>query len=168
MVLKLFLVPPDESGVTPPPSLVPVMQVPAPKETPRGVASMGQDFIESVLSRKDQLLAQKGVTLPSGLPPNLVPMLEKGLGAGAEALSPDQPLLRKMLPAHSATDHPSLPPAYELPTEPPEAVATPSWDTDAPTPHTKHSGSAAAPTTVSAETASGAFTSGKTESFTEN
>uniref|UniRef100_A0A8C2JHG4 Seizure related 6 homolog (mouse)-like n=2 Tax=Cyprinus carpio TaxID=7962 RepID=A0A8C2JHG4_CYPCA len=152
----------DESGVTPPPSLVPVMQVPAPKETPRGVASMGQDFIESVLSRKDQLLAQKGVTLPSGLPPNLVPMLEKGLGAGAEALSPDQPLLRKMLPAHSATDHPSLPPAYELPTEPPEAVATPSWDTDAPTPHTKHSGSAAAPTTVSAETASGAFTSAVT------
>uniref|UniRef100_A0A672RCD5 Seizure related 6 homolog like n=1 Tax=Sinocyclocheilus grahami TaxID=75366 RepID=A0A672RCD5_SINGR len=96
------------------------MQVPAPKETPRGVASMGQDFIESVLSRKDHLLAQKGVTLPSGLPPNLVPMLGKGLGARAEALSPDQPLLRKMLPSHSA----SLPPAYELPTEPPEAVAT--------------------------------------------
>ncbi|XP_016343509.1 seizure 6-like protein [Sinocyclocheilus anshuiensis] len=148
----------DESGVTPPPSLAPVMQVPAPKETPRGVASMGQDFIESVLSRKDHILAQKGVTLPSGLPPNLVPMLGKGLGAGAEALSPDQPLLRKMLPSHSA----SLPPAYELPTEPPEAVATPSWDTDAPTPHPKPSGSAAAPTTVSAETAPGAFTSAVT------
>uniref|UniRef100_A0A672RBR9 Seizure related 6 homolog like n=1 Tax=Sinocyclocheilus grahami TaxID=75366 RepID=A0A672RBR9_SINGR len=148
----------DESGVTPPPSVAPVMQVPAPKETPRGVASMGQDFIESVLSRKDHLLAQKGVTLPSGLPPNLVPMLGKGLGARAEALSPDQPLLRKMLPSHSA----SLPPAYELPTEPPEAVATPSWDTDAPTPHPKPSGSAAAPTTVSAETAPGAFTSAVT------
>ncbi len=167
IVLKLFLFPPDESGLTPPPSLAPVMQVPAPKETPRRVASIGQDFIESVLSHKDHLLAQKGVTLPSGLPPNLVPMLGKGLGAGAEALAPDQPLLRKMLPAHSATGRPSLPPAYELPTEPPEAVATPSWDTDAPTPHPKPSGSATAPTTVSAETASGAFTSGRTESFTE-
>lgn len=161
MVLKLFLVPPDESGVTPPPRLVPVMQVPAPKETPRGVASMGQDFIESVLSRKDQLLAQKGVTLPSGLPPNLVPMLGKRLGAGAAALSPDQPLLKKMLPAHSATGSPTLPPAYDLPTEPPEAVATPSWDTDAPTPLPKPLGTAAVPTTVNAETESGVFTSGK-------
>lgn len=122
---------------------------------------MGQDFLESVLSHKDHLLAQKGVTLPSGLPPNLVPMLGKELGAGAEALSPDQPLLRKMLPAHSATDRPTLPPAYDLPTEPPEAVATPSWDTDAPTPHPQPSGTVAIPTTVSADTASGVFTSGK-------
>ncbi|KAL0183063.1 hypothetical protein M9458_022438, partial [Cirrhinus mrigala] len=134
-----------ESGLTPPPSLAPVMQVPAPKETPRGVASMGQDFLESVLSHKDHLLAQKGVTLPSGLPPNLVPMLGKELGAGAEAL--------KMLPAHSATGRPTLPPAYDLPTEPPEAVATPIWDTDAPTPHPQPSGTVAVPTTVSADTA---------------
>lgn len=124
---------------------------------------MGQDFLESVLSRKDHLLAQKGVTLPSGLPPNLVPMLGKGLGAGADALSPDQPFLRKMLPAHSGTGHPTLPPAYDLPTEPPEAVATPSWDTDAPTALTKPSVATAVPTTVNAETASGVPTSGKTE-----
>ncbi|XP_016302621.1 seizure 6-like protein [Sinocyclocheilus anshuiensis] len=152
----------DESGLTPPPSLAPVMQVPAPKETPRGVASIGQDFLESVLSRKDHLLAQKGVTLPSSLPPNLVPMLGKGLEAGAEAQSPDQLLLRKMLPAHSATGRPTLPPAYDLPTEPPEAVATPSWDTDAPTPHQKPLGTAAVPTTVNAETESGVFTSAVT------
>ncbi|XP_059400505.1 seizure 6-like protein isoform X2 [Carassius carassius] len=147
----------DESGLTPPPSLSPVMQVPVPKETPRGVASMGQDFLESFLSYNDHLLAQKGVTLPSGLPPNLVPMLEKGLGAGAEARSPDQPFLKKMLPAHSATGHPTLPPAYDLPTEPPEAVATPSWDTDAPTQHPKPLG-----TTVNAETESSVFTSAVT------
>ncbi|ROL54071.1 Seizure 6-like protein [Anabarilius grahami] len=138
------------------------MQVPVPKETPRGVASMGQDFLESVLSHKDHLLAQKGVTLPSGLPPNLVPMLGKGLGAGADALSPDQPFLRKMLPAHSGTGHPTLPPAYDLPTEPPEAVATPSWDTDAPTALTKPSVATAVPTTVNVETASGVLTSAVT------
>ncbi|XP_065118595.1 seizure 6-like protein [Paramisgurnus dabryanus] len=119
----------DETRSTPPPSLSPAMQVPAPKENPRGVTSIGHDFFESVLSHKDQLLTQKGVALPSGLPPNLVPMLEKGLEAGAEALSPDQPLLRKVLPAHSGT----VLPAYDLPTEPPEAVATPNWDNDAPT-----------------------------------
>lgn len=116
---------------------------------------MGQDFLESVLSRKDHLLAQKGVTLPSGLPPNLVPMLGKGLGAGADALSPDQSFLKKMLPAHSGTGRPTLPPAYDLPTEPPEAVATPSWDTDAPTAHTKPSVATAVPITVNTETASG-------------
>ncbi|XP_042621384.1 seizure 6-like protein isoform X2 [Cyprinus carpio] len=152
----------DESGLTPPASLAPVMQVPVPEETPRGVASMGQEFLGSVLSRKDHLLAQKGVTLPSGLPPNLVPMLGKRLGAGAAALSPDQPLLKKMLPAHSATGSPTLPPAYDLPTEPPEAVATPSWDTDAPTPLPKPLGTAAVPTTVNAETESGVFTSAVT------
>ncbi|KAK9968688.1 hypothetical protein ABG768_003000 [Culter alburnus] len=151
-----------ETDLTPPPSFTPVMQVPVPKETPRGVASMGQDFLESVLSRKDHLLAQKGVTLPSGLPPNLVPMLGKGLGAGADALSPDQPFLRKMLPAHSGTGHPTLPPAYDLPTEPPEAVATPSWDTDAPTALTKPSVATAVPTTVNVETASGVPTSAVT------
>ncbi|KTF87234.1 hypothetical protein cypCar_00013460 [Cyprinus carpio] len=123
---------------------------------------MGQEFLGSVLSRKDHLLAQKGVTLPSGLPPNLVPMLGKRLGAGAAALSPDQPLLKKMLPAHSATGSPTLPPAYDLPTEPPEAVATPSWDTDAPTPLPKPLGTAAVPTTVNAETESGVFTSAVT------
>lgn len=119
---------------------------------------MGQDFLESVLSGKDHLLAQKGVTLPSGLPPNLVPMLGKGLEAGADALSPNQPFLKKMLPAH-----PTLPPAYDLPTEPPEAVATPSWDADAPTAHTKPSLTDAVPTTVNIDTVSGVLTSGKTE-----
>uniref|UniRef100_A0AAY4AWF7 Uncharacterized protein n=1 Tax=Denticeps clupeoides TaxID=299321 RepID=A0AAY4AWF7_9TELE len=51
------------------------------KEGPRGAASVGQDFLESVLAHKEQLLPQKGIVLPTALPPDLLPMLGKGLGA---------------------------------------------------------------------------------------
>uniref|UniRef100_A0A3B1KI94 Seizure related 6 homolog like n=1 Tax=Astyanax mexicanus TaxID=7994 RepID=A0A3B1KI94_ASTMX len=89
-------------------------------------AAVGQELLESVLAHKDQLLAQKGVDLPTALPAELLPVLRKGLGAGSGAgggaLSPEQQqLLRKMLPAHGDAHHPTPPPATEPLTEPPEA-----------------------------------------------
>ncbi|XP_049324980.1 seizure 6-like protein [Astyanax mexicanus] len=91
-----------------------------------GAAAVGQELLESVLAHKDQLLAQKGVDLPTALPAELLPVLRKGLGAGSGAgggaLSPEQQqLLRKMLPAHGDAHHPTPPPATEPLTEPPEA-----------------------------------------------
>ncbi|XP_072515373.1 seizure 6-like protein isoform X2 [Salminus brasiliensis] len=114
----------DEFGPTSPVPSHPVVQGEAPRESHGSATSMGEDFLESVLAHKDQLLAQKGVELPTALPAELLPVLRKGLdsGPGAGALSPEQhQLLRKMLPAHSEAQHPTQPPAVELLTEAPEA-----------------------------------------------
>lgn len=134
----------DVSTVTPLPSLAPAMQAPAPRDPPRGAASVGQELLQSVLSHKDHLLAQTGVTLPSALPPDLMPMLGKGLGVGADALSPE---MRRIFPAHDSTGRPD-----ELPTEPPEPVETPRWVTDEPSSPTQPS------VNVNPETLTAAFT----------
>ena len=92
---------------------------------------MGQDLLDSVLAHKDQLLAQKGVELPTVLPAELMPMLRKGLGSGpgAGALSPEQQqLLRKMLPAHSETQHPTRLPVAEFLSEAPKPPPVRSTD----------------------------------------
>ncbi|KAL2099859.1 hypothetical protein ACEWY4_004253 [Coilia grayii] len=75
----------------------------APRESPRGAASMGQGLLESVLAHRDQLLSQGGRVLPSALPQDLLPILGKELeGAGVD-LSPEQEeLLKRMLPGAAA------------------------------------------------------------------
>uniref|UniRef100_A0AAY4AWE2 Seizure related 6 homolog (mouse)-like n=1 Tax=Denticeps clupeoides TaxID=299321 RepID=A0AAY4AWE2_9TELE len=92
------------------------------KEGPRGAASVGQDFLESVLAHKEQLLPQKGIVLPTALPPDLLPMLGKGLGASV--LSPEQQLLKKMPLSRSSGSAPTVssPPTHR----PPVSEATPT------------------------------------------
>ncbi|XP_036450277.1 seizure 6-like protein [Colossoma macropomum] len=121
----------DEIGVTPSASLPPVFQGEAPRESHGGAVSMGEDLLDSVLAHKDQLLAQKGVELPTALPAELMPVLRKGLGSGprAGALSPEQQqLLRKMLPAHSEAQHPTQLPVAEVLSEAPERPPVRSTD----------------------------------------
>ncbi|XP_030623997.1 seizure 6-like protein [Chanos chanos] len=112
----------------------PRLQTPAPggsaRESSRGPASAGQDFLQSVLAQRDQLLAQKGVMFPTAVPADLLPRLGKGLEAAV--FSPEPELLRKVLSARSRAPHPTTSPPAERVTEP-QSSNTPSPDTEAPT-----------------------------------
>ncbi|KAK1800877.1 hypothetical protein P4O66_006052 [Electrophorus voltai] len=102
----------QDEAPTPPPTSPPVVQGAAPQEGTSEAVSMGQELLESVLAHKDQLLAQKGMELPTALPADLLPMLRKSLGSRppAGALSPEQQhLLRKILPAHGGAPHMTQP-----------------------------------------------------------
>lgn len=103
-----------------------MVQGAVPRESHGGAAYIGPDLLESVLAHKDQLLAQKGMELPTALPAELVPVLRKGLGSG-----PGAGALRKMLPTHSEAQHPTQPPGDELFSEAP--AAPPALSTDSPT-----------------------------------
>ncbi|XP_028827781.1 seizure 6-like protein isoform X1 [Denticeps clupeoides] len=112
----------EEMSSPPLPLSIALLPGESEKEGPRGAASVGQDFLESVLAHKEQLLPQKGIVLPTALPPDLLPMLGKGLGASV--LSPEQQLLKKMPLSRSSGSAPTVssPPTHR----PPVSEATPT------------------------------------------